>query len=89
MRTHLIRSRFSKREHARLENIEAIKARLGDFGSPDANPVRAQIADLRSLRDAGQLSDAEFASTVAAVLGAIEAADEASLPSRLDSAVNH
>jgi hypothetical protein len=82
MRTHLIRSRTSKREQARLENIEAIKSRLGDFGSPDANPVRAQIDDLRSLRDAGQLSHAEYASTVATILGAIEP-DEASAWSRL------
>ena len=70
----ILRSRSVKREVERARKVETIKEKLGGFGETDANPVRAQIADLRSLRDAGSLTHADYAVTVASLLGAVDAA---------------
>jgi hypothetical protein len=70
----ILKSRSVKREAERARNVETIKEKLDGFGEAHANPVRAQIADLRSLRDAGSLTHADYAVTVAALLGAVDAA---------------
>ena len=53
-------------------DVALIGANVQQFGTPDREPVRAEIADLREQRDAGSLSDADFAMRVAALLGAAE-----------------
>jgi hypothetical protein len=70
----LFRSRSARRaEHS--SEAATIKARLSPFGESAAdNPVRYQIADLRALRDAGRVSDAEYAARVADLLGTSESA---------------
>jgi len=70
----ILKSRSVRREAERTRNVDTIKEKLGGFGEKDANPVRDQIADLRSLRDAGRLTHADYAVTVATLLGAVDAA---------------
>jgi hypothetical protein len=69
------RSRSSQREQQSCEEAEQIMARLSPFGGGGAhNPVKDQIDDLRSLRDAGRMSTADYAATVADLLGTSESA---------------
>ena len=62
----------------------AIKEKLDGFGETAANPVRAQIADLRVLRDASSLTHADYAVMVAALLGAVDAAADYPAGATLD-----
>ena len=58
-----------------MNEAEQLKERLsvfGDGGGP--NPVKDQIADLRALRDKGAVSEDDYASGVADLLGTSESA---------------
>jgi hypothetical protein len=47
-----------------------LETKVRDFGERDAqNPVRDEIARLRERRDAGELSETDFAVKVAELLG--------------------
>lgn len=72
MFTTMFRSRSARREDDRVQRIETMKAKVDEFGDRHANPVKSEIASLRSLRDAGSLSDAAYAVKVSALLGALE-----------------
>jgi hypothetical protein len=72
MLTTMFKSRSTRREDDRMLHIETMKAKLSEFGDTHANPVKDEIASLRSLRDAGSLSDAAYAVKVSALLGALE-----------------
>jgi hypothetical protein len=66
-------NRSKQTEDKRVSEVDVIKAKLRDFGETGSNPVRDQIADLRSLRAAGRLTETDYAVTVAALLGTIDA----------------
>jgi hypothetical protein len=67
------RSRSSQRAQESSDEAGQLIARLSPFGTGDThNPVKDQIADLRSLRDAGRMSAADYAATVADLLGTSE-----------------
>jgi hypothetical protein len=72
MLTTIFRSRNARREDDRVQHIETIKAKLSEFGETEANPVKAEIATLRSLRDAGSLSESAYAAKVSVLLGTLE-----------------
>jgi hypothetical protein len=56
-------------------DAETIKEKLSAFGeNATHNPVKDQIADLRALRDAGRVSDGDYANSVADLLGTPESA---------------
>ena len=60
-------------EHLDLEDLEA---KVRDFGQRDThNPVRDEIAQLRRQRDSGELSETDFATRVAELLGSTEFAE--------------
>jgi hypothetical protein len=48
-----------------------MKEKVSAFGQPDGSPVRDEIAALRRSRDAGALSETDFAVRVAELLGAV------------------
>jgi hypothetical protein len=49
-----------------------LETKVREFGQPDYNPVRDEIARLREQRDAGQLSETDFATRVAELLGSAD-----------------
>jgi hypothetical protein len=53
-----------------------VQAKLQPFGQTDAsdNSVRDQITTLRAQRDAGELTETDWAVRVAELLGAVDAA---------------
>jgi hypothetical protein len=53
-------------------DAKAIKTKLDPFGKVAHNPVRDMIAELREMRDAGTLSDADYVNEVAVLLGTSE-----------------
>ena len=69
MFTAILNARSRRHAHDRAEYVDSIKTKLGAFGAQDANPVKAEIAILRSQHQEGVLSDADYAGTVAALLG--------------------
>jgi hypothetical protein len=71
----LFKTRSAQRATERANEVEAMKAKLSPFGDSAAySPLRDQLADLRAQRDAGQVSEAEYAVTVADLLGTSESA---------------
>ena len=68
----LFKSRSVQRAEQATE-AEALKAKLSPFGGSAADsPLRDQMADLRAQRNAGQVSEAEYAVKVADLLGTSE-----------------
>jgi hypothetical protein len=58
---------------ARRVDTERLETKVRDFGQRQApNPVRDQIARLREQRDAGELSETDFATRVAELLGSTD-----------------
>jgi hypothetical protein len=73
MFTRRHKSRSAQRANERTNEAEQLKKRLSAFGDDGGqNPVKDQIADLRALRDAGAVSDGDYASGVADLLGTSE-----------------
>lgn len=71
----LFKTRSAQRSSQRADEVEALRARLSPFGDSAANsPLRDQLADLRARRNAGQVSEAEYAVMVADLLGTSESA---------------
>ena len=67
------RARSARRTGELCSEAEQIKARLSPFGETTAhNPVKAQIADLKGLRDRGAVSASDYAARVADLLGTSE-----------------
>ena len=68
----LFKSRAAQRAE-RASEAEALRAKLSPFGSgAPEGPLRDQMADLRAQRNAGQVSEAEYAIKVADLLGTSE-----------------
>jgi len=66
----LFNSRSAQRDLRRANEAEAIRAKLSPFGvNSGDNPVRDQIAELRARRDAGTMSEGDYAARVADLLG--------------------
>ena len=74
-------------EDRRVSEVDSIKAKLRDFGETESNPVRHQIVDLRTLREAGLLTETDYAVTVAALLGTIDATTNYPVGTSLDHRV--
>jgi hypothetical protein len=54
-------------------DTEHIETKVRDFGQREThNPVRDEIARLREQRDAGRLSETDFATRVAELLGSTD-----------------
>jgi hypothetical protein len=61
-------------------DVARLETQVADFGhAPAHNPVRNEIARLRRERDAGAMTETDFATRVAELLGAV---DPAALASR-------
>jgi hypothetical protein len=73
MFTNLLHPR-QKHDDQQVDKNADLKAKLRKFGEIGRNPVREQIVELRARRDAGGLTEAEFAVTVAKLLGTVDAA---------------
>jgi hypothetical protein len=68
----LFKSRSTQRAE-RASEADSLRAKLSPFGASTAGgPLRDQIADLRAQRNAGQVSEAEYAIRVADLLGTSE-----------------
>jgi hypothetical protein len=68
----VFRSRSARRAAEHAQEVEHIKALVGDFGETTHNPVKDRIAALRERRNAGALSPAEYAVEVSGLLGGSE-----------------
>jgi hypothetical protein len=79
--------RSKQLEDRRVSEVDGIKAKLREFGDAGSNPIRDQIADLRSLREAGQLTETDYAVTVAALLGTVDATSNYPAGTSLDHRV--
>ena len=64
--------RLFSRSSERTIPTEEMRVRLEPFDKPAQNPVKDEIAGLREQRDAGTLSEGEYTSRVARLLGAID-----------------
>jgi hypothetical protein len=67
----LFKSRSTQRAE-RASEAEALKAKLSPFGAGAPGLLRDQMADLRAQRNAGEVSEAEYAVAVADLLGTSE-----------------
>jgi hypothetical protein len=57
----------------RRVDTQHLETKVRDFGQRETeNPVRSQIARLREQRDAGELSETDFATRVAELLGSTD-----------------
>jgi Short C-terminal domain len=57
----------------RRVDTEHLETKVRDFGQRETgNPIRDEIALLRQRRDAGELSETEFATRVAELLGSTD-----------------
>jgi len=69
----LFKSRSTQRAAQQASEAEALRAKLSPFGAvAPSGPLRDQMADLRARRNAGQVSEAEYAVMVADLLGTSE-----------------
>jgi hypothetical protein len=69
----LFKSRSTQRAERSASEAEALRAKLSPFGTSVGSPVlRDQMADLRAQRNAGHVSEAEYAVRVADLLGTSE-----------------
>lgn len=73
MLTNILHPRQKQYELPADKNAD-LKAKLRRFGEIGRNPVREQIGELRARRDAGGLTETEFAVRVANLLGSVDAA---------------
>ena len=70
----LFKSRSTQRAAVRATEAEALRAKLSPFGGSTSGNggLRDQMADLRERRNAGHMSEAEYAIQVADLLGTSE-----------------
>jgi len=61
------------RPAAPTSDVARVIEKVQEFGQVDDNPVRDEIAELRKEREAGRLSDSDWACRVAELLGAVDA----------------
>jgi hypothetical protein len=69
----LFNSRSARQASERADEAAALMSKLSAFGdNAGYNPVKDQISDLRARRNAGSMSEADYAARVADLLGASE-----------------
>ena len=69
----LFNSRSARQATERADEAAALMSKLSPFGANAGhNPVKQQISDLRARRNAGSMSEADYAARVADLLGTSE-----------------
>jgi hypothetical protein len=65
----------SRRASGTESELERLRSQLSPFGSAaDSSEIKQTIATLRELRDAGSIGEAEYATRLSTLLGAVDPA---------------